>query len=179
MDRMNLYLVMECVEGGEVRDYLIDMSEEDLSNAVRFYSMEVICALRYLHLRNIVYRDLKPENLLLSKNGHVKLSDFGLAKVLKGKTYTICGTAEYMAPEILLKKGYGAEVDWWSLGILIYELISGSPPFCGINDDETFDLIKKGDVQVSSEFHGEVRDVVEMLLSRDPTKRSSAISLKW
>ncbi|CAJ0597677.1 unnamed protein product [Cylicocyclus nassatus] len=179
MDRVNLYLVMECVEGGEVRDYLIDMSEEDLCNAVRFYSVEVICAFRYMHSKNIVYRDLKPENLLLSKDGHVKLSDFGLAKVLKGKTYTICGTAEYLAPEILLKKGYNAEVDWWSLGTLVYELISGSPPFCGINDEETFDLIKKGDLQIPSKFHEEMREVVETLLNRDPSKRSSATSLKW
>ncbi|KAK6012398.1 kinase domain protein, partial [Ostertagia ostertagi] len=112
MDRINLSLVVEFVHGGELSDYLNDMNEEDLQTAVRFYSVEIVCALQHIHSKNIVYRDLKPENLLLSKTGHVKIADFGLAKLLRGKTYTICGTAEYIAPEVIMKKGYGIAVDW-------------------------------------------------------------------
>ncbi|VDP12823.1 unnamed protein product [Heligmosomoides polygyrus] len=112
MDKVNLILVMEFVHAGELIDYVHDLSGEDLQSAVRFYSMEIVCALQYIHSKDIVYRDLKPENLLLSKDGHIKIADFGLAKLLKGKTYTICGTAEYMAPEVLQKKGYGTAVDW-------------------------------------------------------------------
>ncbi|VDL83204.1 unnamed protein product [Nippostrongylus brasiliensis] len=126
MDKFSLFLVMEFAHGGELRDYLYDMSEKELLEAVRFYVTEVVCALKHIHSKSVnystyvnqfnhsieVYRDLKPENLLLSKEGHVKLTDFGLAKVLKGKTYTICGTAEYIAPEVFLRKGYGVDVDW-------------------------------------------------------------------
>ncbi|KAK6011539.1 hypothetical protein OSTOST_23369, partial [Ostertagia ostertagi] len=93
-----------------------------------------------------VYRDLKPENLLLSKTGHVKIADFGLAKLLRGKTYTICGTAEYIAPEVIMKKGYGIAVDWWSLGVLIFELLHGQPPFYGDSTDEVFEAIRQGDI---------------------------------
>ncbi|EYB91368.1 hypothetical protein Y032_0206g1954 [Ancylostoma ceylanicum] len=157
MDKFNLFLVTEFVEGGELRDYLGDMSEEDLYAAVRFYSMEIICALRHIHPKNIVLRDLKPENLLLSRDGHVKISDFGLAKVLKGKTYTICGTPEFMAPEILSKKGYGMDVDWWSLGILLFELITGRTPFSGDTQEETFEAIRKGDLRFPDGFHAEAR----------------------
>jgi len=83
----------------------------------------------YLHSLNIVYRDLKPENLLISNDGFLKLTDFGFAKILEGRTYTLCGTPEYLAPEILLNKGHGKPVDWWCLGILIYEMHVGIDPF--------------------------------------------------
>ena len=87
----------------------------------------------YLHMRNIIYRDLKPENILISNDGYIKLTDFGFAKYVENKTYTLVGTPEYLAPEILLNKGHSKPVDWWTLGILIYELISGIDPF---NDED-------------------------------------------
>ena len=82
----------------------------------------------YLHSKNIVYRDLKPENILLKEDGYLKLTDFGFAKYVEGRTYTLCGTPEYLAPEILLNKGHGKPVDWWCLGILLYEMLAGKSP---------------------------------------------------
>ena len=87
----------------------------------------------YLHGKNIVYRDLKPENLLIAADGYLKLTDFGFAKYLEGRTYTLCGTPEYLAPEILLNKGHGKPVDWWTMGILVYEMLAGIDPF---NDED-------------------------------------------
>ena len=93
----------------------------------RFYAAEIIIALEYLHGRDIVFRDLKPENILLDDTGHIKLTDFGLAKdvSVSKKASSICGTAEYMAPEVLLGKDYGSAVDMWSMGVLIYEMLTG------------------------------------------------------
>jgi serine/threonine protein kinase len=95
----------------------------------RFYSAQVTTIFEYLHSKNIIYRDLKPENLLIAKDGYLKLTDFGFAKVVEGRTYTLCGTPEYLAPEILLNKGHGKPVDYWTLGILTYEMIAGIDPF--------------------------------------------------
>ena len=96
-----------------------------------FYASEIILTLEYLHHCHIVYRDLKPENSVLSmeQSGHIRMIDFGFAKVVKKRTYTICGTPEYIAPEILLNQGHGLAVDWWTLGILLYEMLAGYPPF--------------------------------------------------
>lgn len=96
---------------------------------IRFYGSQVAAIFEYLHTKNIIYRDLKPENLLIAEDGYLKLTDFGFAKVVEGRTYTLCGTPEYLAPEILLNKGHGKAVDWWTLGILIYEMNAGIDPF--------------------------------------------------
>jgi serine/threonine protein kinase len=116
------------VPGGELFTYLRNVGQLESGHA-RFYAAQVALMFEYLHSKNIVYRDLKPENLLIAQDGHLRLTDFGFAKVLEGRTYTLCGTPEYLAPEILLNKGHGKPVDWWTLGILIYEMLAGIDPF--------------------------------------------------
>ncbi|KAM9669042.1 cAMP-dependent protein kinase catalytic subunit PRKX isoform 2-T2 [Dama dama] len=120
-----LYMLMEFVPGGELFSYLRNRGRFT-SNTGLFYAAEIVCAIEYLHSRDIVYRDLKPENILLDRDGHVKLTDFGFAKKLVDKTWTLCGTPEYLAPEVIQSKGHGRAVDWWALGILIFEMLSGA-----------------------------------------------------
>ncbi len=126
-DSKFVYMLFEFVAGGELFRRL--RAEGRFSeDVVLFYGGQILLALRYLHLKDIVYRDLKPENLLLDAKGNIKLADFGFAKVLKKKrTYTLCGTPEYLAPEIIKGEqvGYGKSVDWWALGILFYEMLVG------------------------------------------------------
>jgi len=95
----------------------------------RFYAAQVAIMFEYMHSKNIIYRDLKPENILIDEEGYLKLTDFGFAKFCEGKTYTLCGTPEYLAPEVLLNKGHSKPVDWWTLGILTYEMVAGIDPF--------------------------------------------------
>ncbi|XP_064429759.1 cAMP-dependent protein kinase catalytic subunit PRKX isoform X2 [Mirounga angustirostris] len=123
-DERFLYMLMEFVPGGELFSYLRNRGRFSSTTGL-FYSAEIVCAIEYLHSREIVYRDLKPENILLDREGHIKLTDFGFAKKLVDKTWTLCGTPEYLAPEVIQSKGHGRAVDWWALGILIFEMHSG------------------------------------------------------
>ena len=131
--------------GGELWTILRDKGAFD-DNTTRFYTACVVEALTYLHARGIVYRDLKPENLLLDENGYCKLVDFGFAKDIGfgQKTWTFCGTPEYVSPEIILNKGHDFASDYWSLGVLMFELLTGCPPFSGSEPMRTYNMVLKG-----------------------------------
>jgi len=125
----------------------------------------------YLHSKSIIYRDLKPENILIDSRGYLKLTDFGFAKVCEGRTYTLCGTPEYLAPEILLNKGHGKPVDWWTFGVLLYEMIAGIDPF---NDEDPmliYQKILKGKIKFPSSFPSNAKSLVKHLLVQDLSKR--------
>lgn len=143
-DETNLYLVSEFMQGGELFFHL--RKEKYFSEEfVKFYAMELVLAISHIHEKNAVYRDLKPENILLDKYGHIKLTDFGLAKILKDneKAFTICGTYKYIAPEILLNRGYKKEVDWWSLGCVLFQMLEGKAPFGSPKGQMTLSFYKK------------------------------------
>ncbi|EFN63550.1 cGMP-dependent protein kinase, isozyme 2 forms cD5/T2 [Camponotus floridanus] len=144
-DRKYLYMLMEACLGGELWTVLRDKGHFD-DGTTRFYTACVVEAFDYLHSRNIIYRDLKPENLLLDNQGYVKLVDFGFAKRLDHgrKTWTFCGTPEYVAPEVILNKGHDISADYWSLGVLMFELLTGTPPFAGGEPMKTYNIILKG-----------------------------------
>ena len=126
-----IYLFLKFVPGGNIYDSLFRVKRFQEST-VQFIAAQIVLALGYLHSNNVVHRDLKPENVLMDRDGYIVLADFGLAKFLQGaadQTFSFCGTAEYLAPEILDMKGHGFAVDWWTLGILVYEMATGRPPF--------------------------------------------------
>lgn len=126
-------MVMDFLNGGELF-YHLRREQRFTEDRIKFYAAEIILGLEELHRAGIIYRDLKPENILLDDEGHVRLTDFGLSKqgifkISEDQTYTICGTPEYLAPEIVMGEGHGKAVDWWSLGTLLFEMIVGRPPF--------------------------------------------------
>jgi protein kinase A len=171
LDPKFLYFILEYVPGGELFTLLRSKSSFPLAQA-KFYIAHIITIFEYLHSKNIIYRDLKPENILINKNGYLKLTDFGFAKVLEqGKTYTLCGTPEYLAPEIILNKGHGKPVDWWTMGILLYEMLVGIDPF---NDDDPmmiYQKIIKGKIRFPNSIDKDAKSLIKHLLTADTTKR--------
>lgn len=170
-DDKYLYLAMELINGGELFTYLRGVGRFPVDQA-RFYIAQIICIFDYLHAKDIIYRDLKPENVLIHKNGYLKLTDFGFAKILTdGRTYTLCGTPEYLAPEIILNKGHGKPVDWWTCGILLYEMIAGIDPFSDDDPMKVYQKILKGKVKFPTGFDSNAKSLVKHLLNADLTKR--------
>ena len=170
-DETNLYLVSEFMQGGELFFHL--RKEKYFSEEfVKFYAMELVLAISHIHEKNAVYRDLKPENILLDKYGHIKLTDFGLARILKDneKAFTICGTYKYIAPEILLNRGYKKEVDWWSLGCVLFQMLESKAPFGNPKGQMTLSFYKKNlnfyytDSDITKQF-------IKELLVIDPESR--------
>ncbi|GFR97189.1 cAMP-dependent protein kinase catalytic subunit [Elysia marginata] len=163
-------MLMEYVPGGELFSYLRS-SGRFSSSAGNFYASEIIVALDYLHSKSIVYRDLKPENLLLDADGHLKITDFGFAKIVEDRTWTLCGTPEYLAPEIILSKGHNKAVDWWSLGILIYEMLVGYPPYYAENPFGIYEKIIAGKTEWPRHIDLVAKDLIKKLLIPDRTRR--------
>jgi serine/threonine protein kinase len=123
-DDLNIYLVFELIQGGEI--FRLLRKESMFPNDVAlFYIAEITLAFEHLHSQKIAYRDLKPENLLIGSDGHLRITDFGFAKKIEDRSYTLCGTPEYLAPEIILQQGHNHAVDWWALGVLLFEMLSG------------------------------------------------------
>lgn len=163
-------MLLEYVVGGELFSHLRRAGR--FSNEVtRFFAAEIVLAVEYMHSRDVIYRDLKPENLLLDKDGHIKITDFGFAKRVEERTWTLCGTPEYLAPEIIQSKGHGKPVDWWALGILIFEMLAGYPPFFDDNPFGIYEKILAGRIQFPAHFHMHAKDIVRRLLTADRTQR--------
>ncbi|XP_053955829.1 ribosomal protein S6 kinase beta-2 [Anastrepha obliqua] len=168
-----LYLILEYLSGGELFMHL-EREGIFLEDTTCFYLSEIILALGHLHKVGIIYRDLKPENILLDAQGHVKLTDFGLCKehIQEGiVTHTFCGTIEYMAPEILTRNGHGKAVDWWSLGALMFDMLTGMPPFTAENRKKTIETILKAKLVLPAYLTPEARDLVRRLMKRQVPQR--------
>lgn len=170
-DPKNIYMVMDFVEGGELFS-LLRKSQRFPNPVAKFYAAEVTLALEYLHSKEIIYRDLKPENLLLDRHGHLKITDFGFAKRVPDITWTLCGTPDYLAPEVVSSKGYNKSVDWWSLGILIFEMLCGYTPFWdGGSPMKIYENILKGRVKYPPYIQPPAQDLLQRLITSDLTKR--------
>ncbi|CAO3594579.1 unnamed protein product [Absidia cylindrospora] len=169
-DDNNLHMLLEYVVGGELFTHL-RRAGRFTNDMTRFYASEIVLAIEYLHSKNIIYRDLKPENLLIDHQGHIKITDFGFAKTVIDRTWTLCGTPEYLSPEIIQSKGHGKAVDWWALGILIFEMLAGYPPFFDDNSFGIYEKILAGKVQFPAHFDPLAKDLLKRLLVGDRSKR--------
>jgi len=169
-DPIFVYFLFPYVCGGELFTHLRRAGRFS-SESTLFYASEIISALAYLHSLSIVYRDLKPENLLLDAEGHIVITDFGFAKHVEDTTWTLCGTPDYLAPEIIQSKGHNKAVDWWALGVLIFEMLAGYPPFYDESPLVTYEKILSGKFDFPSHVQTVEKDLIKKLLVIDRTKR--------
>ena len=171
-----LFLVQEFIQGGDLF-FHIHSGQKFSTQKTKFYLVEIILAIDFLHKNNMIYRDLKPENILIDSKGHIKLTDFGLSKIvtnIEEKSFTICGTLQYIAPEIISGEGYNESVDWWSLGIIMYEMLTGKLPFKFNfdNQEEQNDLnIYDKKIKFPSWIEENAKDLINKLLNKVPEKR--------
>jgi len=165
-----IYMLLEYLPGGELFSYLRAQVRFEESTAALYAAM-VTSAFGYLHARKIAHRDLKPENLLFDSEGYLKLVDMGFAKVIKDRTWTLCGTPEYLAPEIISNKGHNWGADWWTLGILAYEMLVGHPPFVAEHQVDTYNKIMRGKYKIPQNFPRDAKDMISKLLVHQPNGR--------
>jgi len=173
-DRANLYMLLEYIIGGELFTHLRKAGKFTNEHG-RFYAAQITMGLQYLHEECgqgvVVYRDLKPENVLIDGAGYIKVTDFGFAKRIEDRTWTLCGTPEYLAPEIISNRGHNWGADWWTLGILIYEMLVGQPPFVGQTQIDTYHKIQRGKYKMPTTMGRPVKDVISRLLMHNPAHR--------
>ena len=169
-----IYFVMNLIRGGELFNHLHKCKffpEEE----AKFYGAIIGLALEYLHTHGIVYRDIKPDNILIDEDGYLKLADFGMAKMLKEqeKAFSLCGTPEYFAPEIITREGHNKSADWWSYGILLYEMLYGIPPFYSKNTEKMFELITTAEIKYPKKIQvsENAKDLISKLLIKDQELR--------
>merc|ERR1712060_650719 len=171
-----LYFLLEPALGGELYATYNRKGMHGSEKHAKFYIAGVVFAFEHCHERRIIYRDLKPENLLLTDTGHIKLTDMGLAKFVIGKTYTTCGTPDYFAPEIIASTGHTNAVDWWMLGILLFELMTGHPPFESAVPMQIYSKVLKGigKVQMPSSVPAPAEALIKGLLKKEPSVPANA-----
>lgn len=171
-DGKKLSLVMEYVQGGELYSFLAARRKFTLMET-RFFAAEIAAVFTYLHSEGVVYRDLKCENVLIAKSGHIKLADFGCAKRLKSdeRTFTICGTCHSLAPEMLTRGGYSFQVDWWTLGIFMHQLLTGTFPFQAESPYVVYSQIVHRPYSAPMEADSDLQELLEGLLTKDPSHR--------
>ena len=169
-DEKYLYLAFEFIPGGDLFN-LLKIENNFLIDKAQFYAGQIVFVFEYLHSKNIVYRNLKPENILINKNGYIKIADFQFAKVVTDRTYTMCGTPGYLAPEIILNRGHGLSVDWWTLGVLLYEMICGVDPFADDDPMKVYENILERNIQFSSHFDDKSKSLIKHLLEPDLSRR--------
>lgn len=169
-DTKNLYLVMEFIQGGELLNQLRKQGKFTEDEA-KFYICEILLAIEYLHNNGVIYRDLKPENVLIDDEGHIKLTDFGLSfkgiDDLNSQAYTICGSDYYLAPEVIKNQGYNKSVDYWSLGVLFYEMITGFSPFRAERREDVYKKIVNREMEICGYVTCGASDLIDKLLTVD------------
>lgn len=178
-DAKNIYYLMEPALGGEL--FTLMRSHILFDNATaKFYSACVVLVLGYMHSQNIIFRDLKPENVLIDSQGYCKVTDFGFAKELDehGRTYTLCGTPAYLSPEIVARKSHGTSVDWWAMGVFIYEMLTGKTPFRvrGESMKQLYIRISEGKFSCPQELSEDAQDIISKFLVVDPSTRLGVVS---
>lgn len=171
-----LYLIMDYAPGGDMGMALANHRRFTVE-AARVYAAEIVLALEYLHKQNIIFRDLKPDNVVFDEQGHAMLTDFGLSKTGVGShdvSQSFCGSVAYLAPEMLRRTGHSRSIDWYLLGVLIYEMLVGVPPYFNTSKTKLFENIQQGPLKIPHTMPHDARQIILLLLNRNPQKRLGA-----